>query len=105
DRRSLEKVDDLVRVLADVVRADVANEIVTALLDVDGVETVRVEPVLEAIDVPVGVDLAGSSVHVRKVGIHPFRGRLRLVDDDGPERPDGGDHPNREHEVPERDSE
>ena len=76
--------------------ADVAHEPVPALLDVDAAEPMRVEPVLQTVDVLVGGHLPGSSVHVRKVGINPFRGRLRLVDDDGPERPDGRDHRDRE---------
>jgi hypothetical protein len=66
---------------------------------------VVVQPDLQAVDVAVGGDLAGSSVHVRKVGIDPFRGRLRLADEHGPERPDGGDQDNREHEVHQRDCE
>ena len=75
----------------------------TAGLDVDSTETVVVEPALQAVDVPVGIHLAGLSVHVRKVGIHPFRGRFRLADDDGPERPDDGDNRDRKDEVHERD--
>src|SRR3954470_10541881 len=105
DRGALEEVDDLRGVLADVVLADVAHELVPALLDVDRAEAVRVQPPLEAVDVAVGVDLPGLSVHVRKVGIHPFRGRFRLTDEHGPERPDGGDQHNREHEVHQRDCE
>src|SRR6266508_2940455 len=105
DRGALEKVHDLVRVLADVVLADVAHEVVPALLHVDRPEAVRVQPALQAVDVAVGVDLAGLSVYVRKVGIDPFRGRFRLVDEHGPERPDGGDQHKREHEVHQRDCE
>ena len=105
DRSALEEVDHLVRVLADVVLADVAHEPVAAIGDLDSAETMSVEPVLERGDVAVGVDLAGSSVHVRKVGIHPFCGCFRLVDDDGPERSDGGDQCHRKHEVHERDCE
>src|SRR6266480_3202172 len=105
DRRALQEVDDLVRVLADVVFADVADEGMTSFLDVDRAQAVGVQPVLQPVDVPVGVDLVGLSVHLRKVGIHPFRGRLRLTDEHGPERPYGGDQENREHEVHERDCE
>ena len=105
NRSTLEEVDDLVRVLADVVPADVADEPVAALLNVDAAEAMRVEPLLQPVDVAVRVDLAGSSVRVRKVGIDPIRGRFRLVDDNGPERPDGGDQCNREDEVHQRDCE
>src|SRR5438105_6373933 len=105
DRCTLEEVHDLVRVLADVVLSDLAHELVATLLHVDRAQAVRVEPLLQPVDVAVRVDLAGPSVYVRKVGIHPFRGRLRLVDEHGPERPDGGDQRNREHEVHQRDCE
>src|SRR5580765_1090033 len=105
DRCALEEVDDLVRVLADVVLADIAHELVAALLHMDRPQPVVVQPDLEPVDVAVGGDLAGLSVHVRKVGIDPFRGRLRLTDEHGPERPDGGDQYNREHEVHQRDCE
>src|SRR5439155_775920 len=93
----------LVLVLADVALSAVGHELVSALLDVNGAEPVGVEPVLEPVDVPIGGDLAGSSVYVRKVGIDPFGGRLRLADDDGPESADGRDQCERKDQVHERD--
>jgi hypothetical protein len=47
---------------------------------------VAVEPALKPIDVSLGVGQAGVSTLVRKVGIDPIRGRVRLLDDDGDER-------------------
>src|SRR5215211_2465437 len=64
DRSAFEEVDDLVRVLADVLRADVAYQVMPALLDVDGAEAVRVEPLLQPVDVAVCGDLAVPSVYV-----------------------------------------
>ena len=78
---------------------------VAALLDVDRPEAVRVQPELEPVDVPVGVGLAGSSIDARKVGVEPVCGRLRLIDDDGGDSPDGDDQRSRTTEVHDRDRE
>ena len=105
DRSSLGKADDLVRVLADVVFADVAHEPVAAGLDVDRPEPVRVQPGLEVVHVTIGRDLPRSSVHVRKVGVHTRGSRFRLIDDDGADSADGRDHRQREDQVHESDRE
>ncbi len=74
-------------------------------LDLDRAEPVRVQPVLEPIDVAVGVGLAGPSIGLRKVGVEPVCGRLRLIDDDGGESPDAHDQRRREAQVHDGDRE
>ena len=54
DRRALDEVDDPVRVPPDVALADALHEPVAALLDLDALQVVGVEPVLEPVDVAVG---------------------------------------------------
>ena len=73
------------RVLADVLLADLLRQPVAPLLNLDRPEPVRVEPVLEAVDVAVGIRPRRLSVDGRKVGVEAVRRRLCLIDDDGGE--------------------
>ncbi len=105
DRRPLDEVDDPVGVAADVALADPLDEPVAALLDLDARQVVRVEPVLQAVDVAVGRGDVVAAVVDREVAVDPLGSGLRLGDDDRPER-EYGDHERRgERDVDERDRE
>ena len=75
----------------------------TALLDLDALEPMVVQPDLEPVDVAVRGHLAGLADRLRKVGIDPLRGRTRLVDDDGSEGADDHDQRDDEAQVHNRD--
>ena len=93
DRGSLDERDDLVRVLADVALADLSHEAVAALLHLHGLQAVRVQPVLQPVDVAVGGGLSGGTVTMGEVRVEPVCRRLRLPDDCGRDRED--DEPQR----------
>jgi hypothetical protein len=78
---------------------------VALLLDVDASEPMGVQPVLEAVDVTVGVRPPRVSVDDRKVVVHPVRARLGLVDDHRADRNRGGQDDGGEAQVHQRDAE
>ena len=105
DRRALDERDDLVRVLADVALLDLTHELVAALPDVHRLEVMRVEPVLEAVDVAVGRGLSDGAVTIREVPVEPVGRRLRLSHDGGRHRHDDRNQHRQEAQVHERDRE
>ena len=63
----------------------------------------RVEPELEAVQIPLGVGLRGLSDLARKVDVDPIGRRPRLIDDDGSERHECNANRSREAQVDDRD--
>ncbi len=86
DRGAFDEVDDPVGVLADVALADLLDERMALLLDLDVREVMVVEPELEPVDVAVGRgDVTRAVPGTVEVAVHTLRGRLRLADNDGAE--------------------
>src|SRR5581483_8423534 len=69
----------------DVAVADALHDPVPARLHLDRAEVVRVEPVLQPVDVAVGRGLVGPSVRRGEIVVEAVRRRARLPDDDGGE--------------------
>ena len=81
------------------------HELVAALLDLDRLQVVRVQPDLQPVDVAVGRGLSGRAVRMREVVVEPDGRRLRLPDDGGGDRQDDEDERRQEAQVHERDRE
>src|SRR5207237_9482979 len=94
---------DLVRVLARVLVADLLDEVMTPRPDVDRARPGGVQPVLETVDVAVGIRLVGPSMADRKVVVDAVCSRLRMAHEDGREGADGDDDTRQERDVHDRD--
>ena len=103
DRGAFDERDDALRVLADVALLDLAHDSVAALLNVDSLQVVRVQPVLEAVDVAVGGCLSGGRDTIREVLVESVGSRLRLTDDSCRDRHDDKRQRRRERQQHDRD--
>src|SRR5690242_68749 len=73
--------EGLGRVLPDVLRPDLVEELLALVLDVDAAEVVVVEPALEPREILLGTCLRGVSGIGRKVVVHPVGGAAGLLHD------------------------
>src|SRR4029079_2104850 len=69
------------RVLPDIAFANPLDDPMPALLDLDRLQMVRIEPLLQPIDVAIGGGLVAPSVLVGEIVVEPVRGSSRLTHD------------------------